>query len=326
MISRTAASAPTTSGVSGPWPPPWPVIAAPGCGVRGNGGDRSGNDGRVGFRVARDAGAPLLWGRPARAIDGEACSRAAPPAVAASRLARSELCGAEEGRAPRWRWPAVRRCAFFAGARVAGPATLGTDATVALWVARCASATAFDATAAACLVATSRLFVAASIVFDWSTGATAPAADACGTMAVAWVTAAFTSWTSCAVPKGSAAWAVAGITRPQAIAAPRAHALRALRPARGGETSGLTSTGRSRRTFSSSRRPIRPIRALMGTASSRIVSADATPAARTRRRRPQPPRARLAASRGPSSRRRPAVAACRSERAAPPFRASRRHR
>ena len=264
IIRRAAASAPTTSGVRGPWPPPWPVSAAPGCGVRGNGGDRSGNDSRVGFGLARDAGAPLLWERPVGAVDGEANSRAAPPSVAASSPERivGELRGAEERAAARTRWPALRRCGFTVG-RALGPAALGADPTAVLWGARCASAMALEATAAACLVATSTVFVAASRVFDTSTGAAAVGADACGATAVAWVTAALTSWTSCAVPKGSAAYAVAGTASQQASAPPRTHAIRAFRPARPRETSRLPSTGRLRRTFSSGRLRIRPMSALI---------------------------------------------------------------
>jgi len=244
MISSTAASVPTTSGGSGPWPPAWPASAAPGCGGPGNGGDRCGNDGRVGFGMARDVGAPLLWGRPAGAIDGEAGRHAAPPSNGASReRGLSALCGAEARPAVRTRWPVVRRCGLTVG-RAASPETAGTDAMAALWVSRCASATAFDATAAACLVATSRLFVATSSVFVESTGGTA--AGACGTMAVAWATAASTCCAICAVPNGSAACAVAGMTSPQAIAPPRAHPRtnRVFRPRRAGETSGLPSTGR----------------------------------------------------------------------------------
>ena len=237
IMSRTAASAPRTSGISGPWLPAWPDSAAPGPGGSGNGGDRSGTEGRVGLGEADDAGALVPWARPVSAADGESGG----PATSLSVLGRrpepglSLVRGAEERPAVRARWPVARRCPFAAGA----------DTPTTLWVWRCASAVALDAIAAACLVATSRLFVAASSVFADSTGATA-AAGARGTMAVAWATAALTSVAIWAVPNGSAARAIAGAKSPQAMAPPRAHAraTRVFRPARRAETSVLPSTGR----------------------------------------------------------------------------------
>lgn len=281
MISRIAARAPTRSGVSGPWPPPCPAPAAPGPGGSGKGGKRCGRGERVGLGADRDAGGPSLRARPPLAADGESSKGPASRSVLTSRLefGASGRFFAEERPTARLWWATVRRFAF-AGGPAACPPAIGIDATAALWVARCAWVVARVAMAAACLVATSTLFVTASTVFGVFTGPTGPVADACGTAAVAWVTAAFTCWTTCAVPKGSAACAVAGIANPQAIAPPTAHAMRALRPARS------ASSGRSRRTFSSSRRPIRPIRPLIGAASTRIVSAVATWATWTSRRRP----------------------------------------
>jgi len=147
---------------------------------------------------------------------------------------RSALCRPVERAGRRGRLTAARRFGLTRACAGSGDAPLGTEAAAGCCVSCCACVAALEATAAACVVATSKLFVASSRVFvdSGETTPTPAAPDACDAAAVAWPTAASTSWASWPVPKGSAARAVAGAMKPQAIAPATAHAraTRFLRP------------------------------------------------------------------------------------------------
>ncbi len=283
--------------MSGPWPPPWPESAAPGCGSGGNGGDRRGGGQRVVSGAARDVRASPVWPRRSAMVGRDAVDRLGIVRSACDTTAdRSALCRPVERAGRRERWTAARRFGLTGARAGSGDATLGTEAAAACCVSCCACVAALDATAAACVLAASRLFVASSRVFVDSGETTAAAAEACDAAALAWATAASTSLASWPVPKGSAARAVAGAMKPQAIAPATAHAraTRLLRPGPDGSMR-LASTGRSNWTFPSSRKADSSNHALTGALRFVTVSVGTIPDVATTRRRARPRRARRGA-------------------------------